>query len=222
MFGKKRLLIAVGTLASVGAAVTLVTGVTFGLFSASSTSTPANTFTAGTVTLGGPPATVQCVINPMAPGDSSTGYSPLPSGQNDTKTAACTFAVKYTGTLPAWLGVSFTTGGTGLYDGLGMGGLQYQITSDGGTTYTTAGGALNPNSSSNPLLVSTTPDAGGSSTLHTITVNYALPTTGANSNSYQGLTATLSITVSAVQSANNGDASACTAGSRCAGITSWS
>jgi predicted ribosomally synthesized peptide with SipW-like signal peptide len=216
MFGKKRLLIAVGTLASVGAAVTLVTGVTFGLFSASSTSTPANTFTAGTVTLTSP-ATTQCTVGPMAPGDSSTGYSPTPLGQTDTETASCTFAVTYSGTLPAFLGVSFTQGGTGLYDAT-TSGLQYQI-KDGTTSYTTSG-VLNTNSSSSPLLVSKTADAGSSNTVHTITVNYALPT--ASPNAYQGLTSTLSITVSAVQAGNNGSTSACTAGLQCAGITSWS
>jgi predicted ribosomally synthesized peptide with SipW-like signal peptide len=214
MVGKKRLFLAAATLASVGAVVALATGVTFGLFSASQTSS-GSSFTAGTVALPpGDTVDTTCTVSPMVPGDSSTGYLPVPTGQTDTKTAACTFSVEYTGNVPAFIGIKLTSGGTGLYDGTANG-LQYEI-SDGSASYATAGVL---NSTTQELYVST--DAASSDTVHTFTVNYALPNTNAD-NGYQGETATLGIAVSAVQAGNNGTAAACTAGSTCPGITAWS
>jgi hypothetical protein len=209
---KKRLALGAGAVATVGAVATLVAGVTFGLFSATQTGST-NTFTAGTVTLTNP-VNVSCTVGPMAPGDSSTGYTPVPAGQTDPQTAACTFAVTYGGNLPAYLGVDAAVGGTSLYDGTGSG-LQFQI-SDGPTSYAT-GGVLNGTSD---LLVSTTPDAASSSTLHTLTVNYALPT--ASPNSYQGKSTTLTLTIHAVQSGNNNFVGGCTAGHTCGVAANWS
>jgi hypothetical protein len=209
---KKRLALGAGAVATVGAVATLVAGVTFGLFSASQTGAT-NTFTAGTVTLTNP-VNASCTISPMAPGDSSAGYTPVPAGQTDPQTAACTFAVTYGGNLPAYLGVDAAVGGTGLYDASATG-LQFQI-GDGTTSYAT-GGALNGTSN---LLVSTTPDAANSSKVHTFTVNYALPT--ASPNSYQGKNTTLTLTVHAVQSGNNNFVGGCTAGQSCGVAANWS
>jgi hypothetical protein len=211
---KKRLLIAAGGITAVGAATTLVAGVTFGLFSAKLAQSPSNTFAAGTVTLA-QTASTSCTIGqapsePMEAGDASTGFS------TPGTDPPCTFSVNYSGSLGAFIGLGLVasplpTGG--LYDGTATG-LQFQI-SDGTHSYTT-GGAINTNSSTSPLYVST--DATPAS--HTFTVNYGLPL-GAT-NAYQGLSTTLTITVYAVQDSNNGSAAACTAGTACAGITSWS
>ena len=70
------------------------------------------------------------------------------------------------------------------------------------------------------MLVSKTPDAGSDNTVYTFTVNYALPTLAANT--YQNTNTSLTLTVYAVQSGNNGSATACTVGTQCVGITSWS
>jgi hypothetical protein len=185
-------------------------GVTFGLFSAS-TPAQSNTFTAGTVTLD-TPVSVPCAVGPMVPGDSSTGYSPAPTGQTDAKTASCTFSVNYTGNVPGFVAVDLAASGTGLYDATANG-LQFQIKDNNGGSYAT-GGVLNGGSN---LFVSSDP---AGTTLHTFTVDYALPT--ASPNSYQGKNTTLTLTVHAVQAGNNGSASGCTAGHVCAGITAWS
>jgi hypothetical protein len=213
---RKRLLIAAGGTTAVGAAATLVAGVTFGLFSATVAQTPGNTFTAGTVTLA-QTASANCTIGPLEAGDQSSGFTPANPAETGTPTAPCTFTVNYTGSLPAFIGVGLaTTPPTGgLYDGTANG-LQFQITDGSGTQYTTAG-AINTNTATSPLYVSTDP---GGTTGHTFTVNYALPE-GAT-NAYQGLSTTLTITVYAVQVASNGNTTGCTAGSQCAGITHWS
>jgi predicted ribosomally synthesized peptide with SipW-like signal peptide len=207
---KKRMALGAGAIATVAAVGTLVAGVTFGFFSASQTADP-STFTAGTVTLQNP-ASASCTINPMVPGDSSTGYAPTPAGQTDPQTAACTFDVDYIGTVPAYLAVDLSTTGTNLYDGTATG-LQFQIADNNGGSYATAG-VLN---GGNNLFVDQ--DAAGT-THHTITVNYALPTTAGNS--YQGLNTTLHMTVHAVQAGNNGTSAGCTAGAVCSGISTWS
>jgi hypothetical protein len=217
---RKRLLMAAGGITAVGAAATLVAGVTFGLFSAKATQAPGNTFTAGTVTLAiNQPASASCAIGPMEAGDQSTGFTPANPAENPAATdAPCTFAVNYSGTLGAFIGVGLavTPATGGLYDGTGTG-LQFQI-SDGTHSYTT-NGLINTNSSTSPLYVSTDP-GGTTTTPHTFTVNYALPQ-GAT-NAYQGLSTTLTITVYAVQASNNGTATGCTVGSACASITAWS
>ena len=209
---RKRLLISAGGFTAVAAVGALVVGSTLGLFSSTQTS-GANTFTAGTVSLT-TPVTVACTVGPMAPGDSSTGYTPTPTGQTDAQTAPCTFSVKYAGNLPAYIGVDVAVTGTSLYDGTATG-LQLQL-SDGTTTYTN-GGALNGNTD---LLVSTTPDSGSSSTTHTLTLNYALPTLAGNS--YQGLASTITFTIHAVQSGNNNFVGGCSAGHTCGTAANWS
>jgi hypothetical protein len=210
---KKRLLLTAGGISTVAAAGMLVAGTTLGLFSATNTQTGTNSFTAGTVSQGSA-ATTTCTITNMVPGDSSSGYVSPPSGRTNPQSAPCTFAVTYTGSAPAYIGVDVAVGGTSLYDGTANG-LQLQV-KDGTTNYTTAG-ALNGTAD---LLFSTTPDAGASNTVHTVTVNYALPT--AAPNGYQGLNTTLTITVHSVQSGNNNFVGACTAGNTCGTAANWS
>lgn len=216
---KKRLALGAAALATVGAVTTLAAGVTFGLFSASNTQTGTNTFTSLTVSQGSP-ATATCTVANIVAGDSSANFSPLPTGQTDTPTAECTFQVTNTSTAPTYVGVVLAPTGT-LYDGTPSG-LQYQV-HDGSTNYTT-GGALNNSggTAASPLLFSTTPDAGGANTVHTVHVNWALPIT---TTDHQNLTSTLTVTIEAVQSGNNGNVAAigaCTAGSQCGAITAWS
>jgi hypothetical protein len=210
---KKRLLLTAGGISTVAAAGMLVAGTTLGLFSATNTQATTNSFTAGTVKQGSP-ATTTCTITNMVPGDSSTGFTSPPTGRTNAQSAPCSFAVTYTGSAPAYIGVDVAVGGTSLYDGTANG-LQLQI-KDGSTSYTTTG-ALNGNSN---LLFSATPDAGASNTVHTVVVNYALPT--AADNTYQALATTLTITVHSVQSGNNNFVGACTAGNTCGTAADWS
>jgi hypothetical protein len=209
MFSKKRLLAAAGAITALGAAATLVTGITFGLFSANA-GPQTNTFTAGTVTFGAP-VSVPCTIGPMEAGDASTGYTPGPGTD-----APCTFTVSYTGNLGAFIGLGLQTtpASGGLYNGTATG-LQFLITDNNSTAYTTTG-AIHTNTTTplSPLFVHQ--DTG--STSHTFTVNYGLPLTATN----QGLSTTLTLTVYAVQASNNGSSSSCTAGIQCATITAWS
>jgi hypothetical protein len=212
MKGKKRLLLAAGSIASVGAVIALAVGVTFGFFSASQTSAT-STFTAGTVTLQNP-ASAACTINAMVPGDDSTGSTPDTTGRTDARTASCTFDVDYIGTAAAYLAVDLSTTGTSLYDGT-TDGLQFQIADNSATpgSYAT-GGVLN---GGNNLFIAK--DSSGT-THHKITVDYALPTSAGNA--YQGLNTTLHMTVHAVQAGNNGTSAGCTAGAVCGTISTWS
>jgi hypothetical protein len=209
---RKRLLVAAGTLTALGAATTLVAGVTFGLFSAGVAQTPANTFTAGTVTLT-QTASTSCTIAAMEPGDASTGWT---TPGTDTP---CTFQVTYTGTLGAFigLGVVATPAIGGLYNGTSTG-LQFLLTDGAGTSYTT-GGVIHTNTATplDPLF--TNDDAAGTTT-HTFTVNYQLPLSATNSQ--QGLSTTLTLTAYAVQDSNNGSSATCTKGQECSTITAWS
>ena len=164
---KKRLLLAAGSIASIGAVVALATGVTFGLFSAS-TSPGSEQFTAGTVTLN-KTASANCTITNMVPGDSSAAWAgnaalvaaAAPNGQTDAQTATCTLNATYTGSADAYLGLDLsiasqtagnaantnaydgtdsgsTVGGSiGLFDGTANG-LQLQI-KNGGTDFITSG-----------------------------------------------------------------------------------
>jgi predicted ribosomally synthesized peptide with SipW-like signal peptide len=106
MTGKKRLLLAAGSIASIGAVVALATGVTFGLFSATQVSGN-NTFTAGTVTLDRTAQSV-CAVTHVQPGDATAGYisthaavtPPNIMALDTTGNAThqtCTFTVKYDG-----------------------------------------------------------------------------------------------------------------------------
>ncbi|MEA2685776.1 MAG: hypothetical protein QOE93_971, partial [Actinomycetota bacterium] len=88
-------------LTSLGAAVSFVSGATLGVFSSAGTASGSNTFTAGVVSFGSPDTTT-CKINPMAPGDASTGWSPAGSA------ATCTYQVTYSGNVPAFLGLDLS------------------------------------------------------------------------------------------------------------------
>ena len=224
---KKRLAIIVGSVATAAAAATLAGGVTFGLFSASG-SGGANTFTGGTVTVAaGTPTSVVCTITNMVPGDSSTG-APIGAKTN----APCTYNMKYTGSATAWLGVdvAITNGSTALYDGTATG-LQLYL-KDGtpttyltstaptaGTTFTAQGGTATslPVGTTANLLVSPTPAATGAAV--SFTLNYAVPI--ASGNTYQGGSATVTLTFHAVQAANNPVTGACLAGQQCNATTTF-
>jgi spore coat-associated protein N len=217
---KKRVALAVGVAASIGAIATLASGTTFGLYSASETGS-GNSFTSGTVTVGtGTPTSVTCTITNMVPGDSSAG-SAIGSKADTT----CTYNVKYTGSAPAWLAVdvAVSNGSTTLYDGTATGLQLYlndanstYLTSaapTAGTTYKTAGGAAAtlPATGIQDLLVSTAAVAGTSADF---TLDYALPI--ASGNIYQGGSATVTLTFHAVLAGTNSLPGTCTsAGQQC-------
>jgi hypothetical protein len=206
---------------TLAAAGTLVAGFTFGLFSGSASSGN-NTFTAGTVTVGpGNSGSVTCNISNMVPGDSSTG-APIGSKTG----TACTYNVKYTGSATGWLGVDVTVanGSTALYNGSNTGLQLYMkdgtpttyLTSTAptaGTTYVQEGGASTslPTGTTSNLLVSKTPATTGTDVVFTL--DYAVPI--ATSNSFQGGSATVTLTFHAVQSGNNPLPSDCAAGQQC-------
>ena len=224
---KKRLAIIGGSVATIAAAATLAGGITFGLFSASGAS-GANTFTGGTVTVAaGTPTSVTCSITNMVPGDSSAG-API-GGKTDT---ACTYNMKYTGSATAYLAVdvAVSNGTIPLYDGTATG-LQLYL-KDGtpttyltstaptaGTTFTAQGGtsASLPIGTTANLLVSTTPAA--TNTAVSFTLNYAVPI--ATGNTYQGGSATVTLTFHAVQAANNPVTGACLGGQQCNGTSTF-
>jgi len=222
--------------ASLGAAVTFVSGVTLGLFSSAGRVSGGNTFTAGVVSIGSPVAT-SCAINPMSPGDASTGWSP--AGTN----ATCTYQITYSGNVPAFLGLDLTItgvagtpvapyGGTtpsaaaGLFDGTANG-LQVLVTDSApatflnNTTYKNQAGSpvsLSSSSSVTGLLVSRTPVTNGGS--DTITVNFKLPASA--SNAYNSASSTIVLLIHAVQSDNNALPAGCVAGSVCSSGFNWS
>ena len=223
---KKRLAIIGGSVATIAAAATLAGGITFGLFSASGAS-GANTFTGGTVTVAaGTPTSVTCSITNMVPGDSSAG-API-GGKADT---ACTYNMKYTGSATAYLAVDVAVANTGtaLYDGTNTGlqlylkdGTSTYLTSTAptaGTTFTAQGGtsASLPIGTTANLLVSTTPAA--TNTAVSFTLNYAVPI--ATGNTYQGGSATVTLTFHAVQAANNPVTGACLGGQQCNGTSTF-
>jgi hypothetical protein len=186
---KKRLALGAGALATVGAVGTLMAGVTFGLFT-SSAGTQSNTFKSGTVTLTQNVSSAPCAVTLAVPGDHGS----------------CTLVVNYSGNVPAYIGLDVSASGALLSaSNNDTNGLHYTVT-EGATDYT-AGGSN--------LLVSTTADTNGSS--HTFTVSWDIPS--GTDNSFQSASATIDLTAHAVQSANQGNVSGCTAGSTCSGIT---
>lgn len=210
---KKRLALGAAAATTVAAAGTLIAGFTFGLFSASESS-GANSFTAGTVTVGtGTPASVTCTISTMVPGDSSAG---APTGSKAD--ATCTYNVTYTGSASAWLGVNVavTAGTPALYDTTATG-LQVYLKDAStsyasGTSYKQEGGAaatLPSNATTSNLLVSTSPATTG--TTVSFSLDYALPT----SETTQGGSTTVTLTFHAVQSGNNALPADCAAGQQC-------
>lgn len=119
---KKQMLIAGSGLLGVAAVAVLVTGSTFGFFSAQSIS-DGNTFTSGTVALGCP-TTQGCAVTGVLPDQSST--------------RPCSFQVTYTrvSTADAYLAVDvLVVGGNGSTDALWTGlptGLQLTLTTGKG------------------------------------------------------------------------------------------
>jgi hypothetical protein len=213
MIGKKRLALLAGSATTVAAVATLVAGTTFGLFSSTQAGS-ANTFATGTVTVGNPVSTV-CAVTNMVPGDDSAGYTPQLTGITDGTFAACKFSVKYSGSAPAYIGLS--TAQSGNLPLLWQVAQSATDVSQPGA-FANGSGVINSNSAASPLYVAT--DAGGDNTVYTFWVDYALPstyTTQVNTG------ASLTLTVEAVQSGNNGDGT-CTVGAQCIAphINSWS
>ena len=245
MVGKKRLFLAAGTLASIGAVVALATGVTFGFFSATSGS-QINSFTAGTVTLTSD-ATALCTVTDLVPGDSSTGWAGNPvAGQTNTKTAQCELDATYGGSVPAYLGLDLkvasqtpgnaantnayavdselgtpVTGADGLFDGTAAG-LQLQVMN--GATNFIAGGVnwTDEATTTHNLFGGAGNDLylGQFSTGGTVAIkfDYALPQS--SGNAYQAAGTTFRLQVHAVQAGNN-DNSGCVVGQQCSSIA-WS
>lgn len=212
---KKRVALALGVAASIGAIAALASGTTFGLYSATETGS-GNSFTSGTVTVGtGTPTSVTCTITNMVPGDSSAGAA-IGSKADTT----CTYNVKYTGSASAWLAVDVAVSNSSpaLYDGTATGLQLYlkdasstYLTSTAptaGTTYKTAAGTATalPAAGITDLLVSTT--AAATNTAASFSLDYALPI--ASGNTYQGGSATVTLTFHAVQSGNNPLPATCT------------
>lgn len=215
---RKRLLVAAGTCAAMGAIVTVVAGVTFGLFSATA-ATQRNEFGAGTVTLTSDTSGA-CSVSKILPGD-----APSP----------CTLSVTYSGSLPAYLGLDILiqtqagSGGLKLYDPAGTASaLQVTVTDNQATpisyevpTVATTCPATAPAGSTcyqlNSELVSTNSVASG--TAITFFTHVALPLE--SGNGYQGGSAQIIQTVHAVQATNNGSTATCVAGRTCTSV-SWS
>jgi hypothetical protein len=223
---RKRALVAGSGALAVGAVALMVTGQTFGFFSAKQAS-GSNVFTAGTVVVG-PSGTADyvCTIHPMSPGD--TQASPTDH--------QCTFHVEYTGNVPAWLGLDLAVtgsagtpqvpyGGTaaptaalGLFDGTATG-LQLLVKDTGGTSFVDNGTATAPGTDYYDTADAPTgfPFTAGTAdgtlkdllvgadvtgpTAYTFTVTYELPTSA--TNAYQGASTTLVLTFHAVQYDSN-------------------
>ncbi|MHB8680543.1 MAG: TasA family protein [Acidimicrobiales bacterium] len=221
-FARRRILLAVSAMATMGAASTLVAGTTFGFYS-SKPGSESNSFTSGTVTLAST-VTGACTVTSMAPGDSP---------------AACTFVTTYSGSLTAYLAVDVVietqagSGGTDLYNPGGSNGLTVTVADNQTapvtytvpTTSTTCPGSAPGGSTCYELdneLLGTSTYANGAT--DTISTSVALPT--AAGNGYQGGAAQVLLTAHAVQSKNN--ALACTttatAGHSCtpSGSFAWS
>jgi len=227
---------AAALLGFLGAGATFVSGITLGMFSSAGQAGGSNTFTAGVVSFGSP-ATTTCTINPMAPGDASTGWSPAGAA------ATCTYQVTYSGNVNAFLGLDLAVtgvagspvtpyGGTtpsaaaGLFDGTANG-LQVLVTDTAATnflnntTYRNQAGSavgLTATSSVTGLLISATPMTNGGT--DTVTVNYKLPTSA--SNAYNLASTTIVLQIHAVQADNNTLPVGCAAGKVCTSGFNWS
>ena len=166
-----------GGLLAIAAAGALTIGATMSLFSASESSS-ANAFATGTVAVGlGDSASVTCNVSEMSPGDSSAGSS---TGSKSLDT--CTYNVKYTGSLPAWLSVDVAVNSTGtnLYTA-GATGLQFYV-KDGSTSivdgvnYKVIGGtntAITSGSTVEHILLNDTPVQGPNA--RNFNIDYLLP-----------------------------------------------
>lgn len=189
---------------------------TSALFSDTVSNTP-DSFTAGTVSVGLGTTATTCNLTGLAPGDSSSGY-----GVGSASRTPCTFAVEYTGSLPAYVAVDVevVNGGTNLFTG-GANGLQFKIGSSGGvsivdgTSYLNASGVASTivaGTSVDDVLMKTTPATSGED--FTFTIDYLLPLVAPNA--LQGGSATVQLTFHAVQSANQ--TTSCVAGRQCSTI----
>ena len=201
-------------------------GVTLARMSASEQG-GANSFTAGTISVTtGSPASVTCTTTGLLPGVSSAGA--LIGNVTDS---TCTFDVKYTGNVSAYLGmdIAVTDGSTSLFSSGSSTGLQLYladasstsyVTSNasntggtGDTTYTKEGGATAalPTSGISDLLVSRTAATNGSTV--NFSLDYAMPQDSANT--FQSGSVTIVLTFHAVQSRNNTLPADCAAGQQC-------
>ncbi|MDA3029556.1 MAG: TasA family protein [Actinomycetota bacterium] len=204
-------------LTALTASAALTIGMTTALFSDSETSN-ANTFTAGTVTVGLGSESVTCEVAQVMPGDSSAGWS---GGSNDLDT--CVYDVTYTGDAPAWLAVDVLVegGSPSLYTG-DSDGFQMLLTNDdsiefvNGVEYLDASGSATTvigGTSVEDLLVSATPASQGDAVRFDL--NHLLPT--AAPNALQGGSVSVTLTFHAVQS-DNQPIGACVAGRVCESI----
>jgi hypothetical protein len=191
MSSKKRLIAAAATITSIASVVVLVAGVTFGFFN-DQTSPQAGTFTAGTVSLNHS-STFSCTPTNIAAGD--TNY------------LGCRFDVTYTGSLPAFIGAQLTGASGTLYSSDGM---QFQV----GQSNAATGYWLSQPTTSSPVLYQGT---ASSNQVITVYVGYSLPSAATDQNS----SATVNLTVNAVQQANNPlPSGGCNVGQSCA--INWS
>ena len=217
-------------MAALGCVLAAVTAVTAGVALArmsTSRNGGANSFTAETLSVTtGSPASVTCTTTGLLPGVSSAG------ALIGTETAStCTFDVKYTGGVTAFLGVdvAVTDGATSLFSTGSSTGLQLYLTDasstsyvtsnasntggTGDTRYTQEGGATAalPTAGISDLLVSRSAATNG--TTVNFSLDYALPQDSANT--FQGGSVAIVLTFHAVQSANNALPADCAAGRQC-------
>jgi predicted ribosomally synthesized peptide with SipW-like signal peptide len=213
----KRLLVAASFVLSLAAVAALVTGVTYGFFSATSPSR-SNAFTAGTVSLSSG-VSAACSAADL-----------LPDGSIHT----CTLTASYSGSSPAYMGLDVlieTQHGSGGFDlyrpSDDPNDLQVTISSSSPSVpsytlpaaSTTCPGTAAAGSTCYELddeLVSTTPFT--SSSPVTFTTTLSIPTS--SGTNYQGGAAQVILTAHATQSANNPQ-TGCSAGHVCNSV-SWS
>jgi len=215
-----------GLVSMLAAGGMLAVGVTAARFTATGTSS-ASTFTTGSVSVGldNSGTAVQCNVSNLAPGDASTGYLPSGSSVANNSSQQCSYLVKYTGSVPAFVAVdvAVTNGGTKLYDATATGlqllvqdtaGATYvgSASDQGGTKYTgQTGGSFgqtlgSPGTASN-LLVSTNAKSNGFTDKFTVDYNLAIP----SSNTNIGGSSTVTLTFHAVQAGNNALPASCSA-----------
>ena len=213
---RKRLMLAAGSAATVAAVATLAAGITFGLFSAT-TASQTNQFSAGTVTLTSNTSGA-CSVGAILPG---------------TSDGPCTLTASYSG-IAAYMGLDVLiatkagNGGINLYNPAdSTGDLQITVMDNQGTPVTYVSPTTSFGSATCPspyygngytcyqltdLLVSKAAFTSSSSAV-TFTTSVTLPSFSATG--YQGGKAQIILTAHAVQAANNGSTSSCTAGHEC-------